>query len=303
MATRVTLTKTQAATGAGMELLSLLESVTDDGRVSNEEIGQLRAWLSRNQGSGIEAVAFLADMIERILEDGKVTDRERRELHRGIERVMPKSIRDGAVERRGTAEEVDLLGGKGAFPVAGVRHEDRHEVLEKYKVGEGTQVFLRRDIGNAFSENAIQILLSNGACIGYVPEERGGIPYASNLARLLDRGYHQVAFVEEVYGGYPPTPVVLAYLYQPNTPRQDALPPSAIPQPNGEGLPMKRTSKQPAVVRTASFAPTQGHNTGSESTHWNANAEENTNGQSGIVVKVLLAVVVVTAFLVWLVKP
>ncbi len=48
---RRSLTKTQLQTPAGAELLSLCQSITEDGRIAEAETTDLRDWLTRSRDS------------------------------------------------------------------------------------------------------------------------------------------------------------------------------------------------------------------------------------------------------------
>lgn len=53
---RVSLTKTQLQAAVGAELLALCQSVTADGVLTNEEVGELRAWLEANRSQDLPAI-------------------------------------------------------------------------------------------------------------------------------------------------------------------------------------------------------------------------------------------------------
>ena len=102
---RVTLTKNQAASQTGTALLTLLVEITSDGELSLGEVEKLRSWLDNNQAAAdIAAVAWLRELIQDILADGKITPEERVDLILAIERVLPKEQRLIATERRQAAE-------------------------------------------------------------------------------------------------------------------------------------------------------------------------------------------------------
>ena len=69
---RLSLTKSQVSAGPGTELLALCQTITEDGSLSESEIGQLRDWLTENRASDLPAIGFLASVVETILHDGKV---------------------------------------------------------------------------------------------------------------------------------------------------------------------------------------------------------------------------------------
>ena len=67
---RVTLTSKQRQTEAGIELLQLCQTVTEDGHLSDEEIESLREWVNENKGCGFASWEHLAAVLDRILADG-----------------------------------------------------------------------------------------------------------------------------------------------------------------------------------------------------------------------------------------
>ena len=103
---RVTLTKSQAASAAGAQLLSLLVDLTADGELSLGELDKLRIWLDDNLITDVPAVAWLREIVADVLSDGRVTNDERIELILAIERVMPKDQRLVAAAHRKAADQL-----------------------------------------------------------------------------------------------------------------------------------------------------------------------------------------------------
>jgi hypothetical protein len=244
---RLSLTKAQLQAGIGAELLALCQSITEDGKLSDEEIGALREWLDTNRSSDLPSIEFLAETVERILEDGIVTEEEREELYQAIEKVLPPEARQVASGNRKAVkaeEKARLREAREAqkqkdreerernrrlmsanFMVAGTRYEGRPEVIDEH-VDDGEQVFLVRDPVNRFSRNAVEIRLRNGMQIGYVPEDD-----AVDVAPLLDEGCPHTAHVTKVLrGGRAPIPVVQAYIYGPDTMVEGLTFPSGVPE-------------------------------------------------------------------------
>lgn len=101
------MTKAQLASESGSALLEVLERITSDGELSLGEIGALRSWLEeRGEDSSVPAIAWLGELTEGVLRDGRVTQSERVDLILGIERVMPKPARLGAQARRARANQI-----------------------------------------------------------------------------------------------------------------------------------------------------------------------------------------------------
>lgn len=218
---RVSLSKKQQETIAGADLIALCQTITEDGQIANEEIIDLRNWLAANRDSGLPAIDFLVETVERIITDRKVTREERTELHKALEKVLPPELRAEAKAKRQRAER-KRREREGAlcymdFMVAGVRHKGRAAIISRY-VTDGDQVFLVRDRQNAYSRNAIAVRLRNGLQIGFVPEDD-----AIEAAALLDSGDPHRAFVKKILGYDVPIPVIVAEIYRSDCGRKDVV--------------------------------------------------------------------------------
>ena len=217
---RLSLTKLQRQSAAGAELLSLCQTITEDGSVSEDEVASLRAWLEQNAATDLPAHQFLAETVQRIIADGKVTAEERDELYAALETVLPPDIRGSVRAKRRTREEAEKQAlraerdrkhpvGTWDFMVAGVRHEGRAAIVARH-ASAGQRAFVVRDRANRFSRNAVEVRLENGMCVGYVPEE-----YAGEMAPLLDDGCPHMAVIKKILtGGSAPIPVIIANLYR-----------------------------------------------------------------------------------------
>lgn len=227
---RVSLTKTQRQSEIGIELMSLCQSFTEDGALSDEEIHGLRAWLEENESADLPAISFLVDTVQKVLEDGKVTKEERQAVYKALETVLPPDARKEAVARRRAVDkeernqqralreqekqenreerERNKTLGSWNFMVAGVRYENRPALIKKY-VRADDIAYLKRDKSNKHSRNAIEVLTQNGVMVGFVPEDEAG-----DMAPLLDQGCRYEAFFTKVLsGGRVPIPVVQIYVY------------------------------------------------------------------------------------------
>ena len=236
---RTSLTKKQLGTEAGLELLSICQSITADGRVADEEIHALRAWIERNRAAELPAVEFLAATLERVLADGVITAEERLSVAKAVEAVLPPAERKFAGLLRRQVEREDKAAAKTAvaaekaaskaekaklkplfradFMVAGTRHDGRAEIIED-EVQAGEPAFLLREPGNKHSRRATKVLTESGSCVGYVPEE-----FAQDIAPLLDRGCTHSARFKKVLGyGSGPVPVVLAEIFDEAAPAAGA---------------------------------------------------------------------------------
>jgi len=240
---RTSITRMQRQTAAGAELISLCQTITEDGHLADQEIAALRQWLDQNRGSDLPAVAFLSETVERILADGKVTTEEQQELYRAIETVLPPDIRvsvrgtrvageraakeSARLEKQAQQEERARNSPVGSwdFMVAGVRHEGRPEIIQRF-ARPGRIAYLVRDRGNPYSRSAVEVRLPNGMQVGYVPEE-----HAREMAPLLDSGHKHGAHIKKILvGGRSPIPIVVASLYSAEADRPEAVSEQQVPQ-------------------------------------------------------------------------
>lgn len=227
---RLSLTKRQLETALGAELLSLCQTMTADGRLTEAEVTELRDWARAQSADDLPAIEHLGKVLEKIFADGVITDDEYLEIYRAVESILPPEARKEArtarlgvqAEARATnrvakeqerdkrREEAARLQplAKANFMVAGVRYEGRQEIIA-HSVTEGQTVRLERDPRNRFSRNAIKVLVGDGQQIGFVPEED-----ARDLAPVLDQGVQQEAWITKILGYNAMIPVVQTYLYR-----------------------------------------------------------------------------------------
>jgi hypothetical protein len=228
---RLSITKLQRQTDAAIELISLCQTVTEDGSLSDEEVAALRQWLEDHVDVDLPARDFLDETVARILADGVVTPDEHDELWRAIETVLPPDLRAPLTARRREQEyaaksaarevreqaRVDARAARERnrpvaswnFMVAGCRYEGRPSTIRDYAEPDAS-VELVREPENKYSRNAVGVCLDNAMKIGYVPEE-----LAIEIAPLLDGGHRQSAHLTKILsGGRTPIPVVQAYLYR-----------------------------------------------------------------------------------------
>lgn len=252
---RLSLTQRQRETEAGAELLNLIQTVTDDGHLSDEEVEQLRGWLNAREDADLPARDHLHAMVQQVIRDGQITDNERRELYRAIETVLPPDLRplakmrrqeregeererrkaeqEAAREQAREAKERNRPLARFNFMVAGVRYEGRAEIISDY-VTAGDPARLLRDRYNEHDRNAIEVLTEDGDQVGYVPKDE-----ARELAPLLDDGALQHAIFYRILDrGRYPIPVVNGQLYA-----KDATVPNATSQ---EDVPGGRPARSPA---------------------------------------------------------
>lgn len=228
---RISLTKTQLRAELGAELLSLCESITTDGKLEPLEADALREWLDESATAELPAASYLREVVERVLEDGRITPDECRDVYRAVEAVLPPELRRQATAARKEIEAAERSDAKAEreralarqreerqrnrplasanFMVAGVRYEGRPEIISRHARVDDS-VRLARDHRNRHSSNAITVLLQSNEQIGFVPET-----WAEGLAPLLDDGAKHSAYITKMLGsGQSPLPVVQARLYR-----------------------------------------------------------------------------------------
>lgn len=209
---RLSLTRSQLETPVALDLLQLLHSVTANGRLTQVEIGELAEWLRQHAESQLPAVAYLRDVVMRVLEDGVITPEEQAWVQKAVETVLPAADREEAAVRRreaaakarrqaSEARETQHHEQRLARPLKhfdvmamGVYNEDRQAVISG--IEEGEPITLAREPGNPFSPNAVLFQRHNGRGIGYLPEGE-----AVQIAPLLDAGARHDAEVKKILDG------------------------------------------------------------------------------------------------------
>lgn len=242
---RVALTKKQRETQVGIDLLSLCQTVTSDGSLSNDEIVSLRNWLDDNKNADLPAISHLIPVVERILTDGVVTPDEQRELFVAIEAVLPPDVRDIAKKARRSKEQIEkdrlrlkLEAEKKQqqreerreerelnkpierwdFMIAGAKYDGHPDVIDRY-ANESDPAILVRDSANKHDRNAIEVHTTSGHQIGFVPRED-----AADIAPFLDAEHPYSARIKKILsGGKYPIPVIVVDIY-----RKDATVPNVM---------------------------------------------------------------------------
>jgi hypothetical protein len=227
---RTSLTKKQLETELGAELLSLCQSVTADGVLSESEISDLRSWIAEHSAEDLPAIAHLRQVLEQVLADGKISPEEFAQVHLALEAVLPAELRrEARAARRGREQEERAAVqagraearqkarderernssiGTANFMVAGVRHEGRPAIIARH-VRPDEPAVLRRDRANRFSANAVTVHTSGGHQVGFVPED-----VAEYWAPIMDDGAQVRARFTKVLGSArAPIPVVNARFY------------------------------------------------------------------------------------------
>lgn len=245
---RLSLTKTDIQTTAGLELVQILQSITDDGHVEEAEVHQLREWLTQNVEVALPSREYLTHTINDVLKDGVISDDEIDLLHDAVLRVLPTELRAIATLRRRERrnEEREELKEtqreekarkqeerdknrplqRADFMAAGATYgDDRRAACEG--CCDDDPVTLEREPENQHDTNAILVLDAGGNDLGYVPRD-----LAKDLAPLLDEGAKQdfrVKKLIETSRGFI-IPVIAGALY-----RADAVVPAVVNRSNSDG--------------------------------------------------------------------
>ena len=151
----------------------MLQSLTEDGDLTDVEIGQLHQWLNSHRDSDLPAIDFLVKTVEQILADDIVSTSERRELYRAIERVLPPEARQLAKEKRRESDKskADHQVRRFYSKVKGVTAKnrgggDRQSIIADCRAGE--ILTLEREPRNRYNKYAVLVRRLNGDAIGYL---------------------------------------------------------------------------------------------------------------------------------------
>ena len=137
----VALSKKSLATREGIALLQLLERIMADGCLADKEITELAAWLEQTaSASTIPGIHFLREEVAGILADGVVSEAESRLLQNAILRVLP------VIER-------ERVKAKVADAAAQERKREKEERAKTWNLVTSKQVEYIRDLGGTCSEN------------------------------------------------------------------------------------------------------------------------------------------------------
>src|SRR5438045_167361 len=90
---RAPLSARQQASDAGIELIELCSTITEDGRLLDSEIAALREWTERTRNVDLPARTLISEKIQRVITVGAISDTDRAELQVAIEKVLPPEAR------------------------------------------------------------------------------------------------------------------------------------------------------------------------------------------------------------------
>lgn len=250
----------QQASDAGIELIELCSTITEDGRLLDQEIAALQEWSDRYRDVELPARTFLREKIKRVITVGAISDADRIELQVAIERILPPEVRHtpkSVARFAAAAADRNLPLETYEFLVADTRRDDRSTAIARYAFN-GDEVLLVRDLQNPHSRNAILVRLASGYDIGHVPEAD-----ARTLAPHLDRQLRYRANIRKILtGGHAPIPVVVAEVYDDEALVEDVRrtgeyrgPPLALGfKAPPRGAARKRTTNNAGIVLFAAVA-------------------------------------------------
>ena len=212
-------------------MFSLCQGMTTDGKLSKDEIVELGLWLRDNKDDQLPGMVLLSETLNRIVEDGRVTRDEQRELMETIEKVLPPEARKTARAARKTVEAKRKADEKAAreakrkeelereqrrwpedefdFMIAGVQFEGRHRIIERHlNVGDRVRIVAEPD--NPKDECAVAVTLIDGKKIGYVPRTD-----SEDVSGCMEDGGYYVATVKKILTGRRvPVPVIVLEFYR-----------------------------------------------------------------------------------------
>ncbi len=206
----------QRASEAALELVEICNTMTNDGRILDEAIAELRDWARHYADLELMTRPVVRRTINKVFQTGAISDDERSELYLNIEKLLPRELQQALRGKRGAPEPADRARGLSLeaydFVVSETHYDDRTTAIVRY-ASKGDDLLLMRDPDNACSPNAIVIRLPSGFDVGFVPEYS-----ARSLARYLDAGFPYRARIRRILPGrVAPVLVVSADVYPSDT--------------------------------------------------------------------------------------
>lgn len=101
----VRITEEQLKDRTAQLLLTLLEEVSADGRLTDAEVFGMKEWLALYADSQIPGMNYLRNLINDAVADGDISDAESREIISAILRIMPEEMERAAKMRFGSMTE------------------------------------------------------------------------------------------------------------------------------------------------------------------------------------------------------
>jgi hypothetical protein len=134
---RATFTKAQCQMQVVQDLIRLLCDIDERGSNCTDGVRALNAWLKKAPYSDIGAVNFLLSATNDFLEGGQMPQ-EIYTMQTAIERVLPKNIRDGIIQRRQKAwhespaseNQVSYILSLGGKATVGMTRQEASQLIE-----------------------------------------------------------------------------------------------------------------------------------------------------------------------------
>ena len=248
------LTARQKEARAGIELLVLCNTITENGRLFDDDMAALSEWKERYRDSALHGREQLTHTLDRILADGMIGDAERAELRSIVDRILPLELRQTTKKKRGmfeSGEHARIVPTESYnFIVAGGRHDGRLNDAGRYAF-DGDEVLLVRDPQNRHSRNAIIVRLLNGHDAGHVPEAE-----ARSLAPYLDQNLRYHASIKKTLSDFPlPVPMVVVHVYADDATVEGVRRPNDLKGPALAYAPTSTPSRAVPVPTTSNFTP------------------------------------------------
>jgi hypothetical protein len=135
---RVTFTKAQCEMQVVQDLIRLLCDICDRGSNCAEGVAALNVWLKKAPYSDIGVMNFLLSATDDFLKGGQ-TPQEIYNMQSAIERVLPKDIRDGVIQRRQKAwhespaseSQVNYIRSLGGKATVGMTRQEASQLIEQ----------------------------------------------------------------------------------------------------------------------------------------------------------------------------
>ncbi len=160
----------------------MLETVLGDGRINEKEIRALEGWLDRASAQSVlPGINFLKDEVEGILADGEVSEPERRLLLNSLLKVLPPDERERAKARVAEAKELDKE----------LDREARESKKEQQRASKEVERAIQRDERKREREKELQAerIAANQPTdkqIAFIQRLGGSLPPGSTKAQASD---------------------------------------------------------------------------------------------------------------------
>ncbi len=248
------LTARQKEARAGIELLVLCNTITENGRLFDDDIAALTEWKERYRDSALHGREQLTQTLDRIVADGMIGDAERAELRTVVDKILPLELRQTVKKKRSlfeSGEHARIVPTESYnFILAGGRRDGRLAEAGRYAF-DGDEVLLVRDPHNRHSRNAIIVRLLSGHDAGHVPEAE-----ARSLAPYLDQNLRYHASIKKTLSDFPlPVPMVVVHVYADDAKVEGVRRPSDLKGPALAFAPTNTPARALPAPTTSNLTP------------------------------------------------